>query len=47
MFAWLVEKKLDVETWRGWGNQCRCPVGEGIEVFVEDGVMAVMDEEPI
>jgi hypothetical protein len=46
MFAWLTEKNSEASTWRGWGNQCRCSVGECKEVSMEDGMMATIDEEP-
>lgn len=46
MFAWMVEENAEASTWRGWGNQCQCECGEGVEVSMEDGVMAVTDEEP-
>lgn len=46
MFAWLTEKNSEASTWRGWGNQCQCPVGECKEVSMEDGTMAMIDEEP-
>ena len=36
----------DVYTWRGWGEQCRCKSGLMVQTEVDDGVMAVTEEEP-
>ena len=46
MFGWLVDVKDDVYTWRGWGEQCRCKSGLMVQTEVDDGVMAVTEEEP-